>query len=58
MFGTRSCTLTATDAVQLIAGSNPEDRYDACLFEQRLLANPSSGLMAAEARGAEVKKAA
>ncbi len=58
MFGTLSYTLTATDTVQLIAGSKLEDRYDSRLIEQRLLAFLTAGLMAAPARGANVKKAA
>lgn len=46
MFGTLAYTLAATDTVQLIAGSKPEDRYDARLLEDRLTAFLSSGLNA------------
>jgi hypothetical protein len=46
MFGTLAYTLAATDTVQLIAGSKPEDRYDARLLEDRLTAFLSSGLAA------------
>jgi AcrR family transcriptional regulator len=46
MFGTLSYTLAATDAVQLIAGCKPEDRYDACLLEERLTAFLAAGLNA------------
>src|SRR6185503_9120521 len=49
-------TLAATDTVQLIAGSKPEDRYDARLLEDRLTAFLASGL-AAPLRSS-VKKAA
>src|SRR6185503_10859631 len=38
MFVTLAYTLAATDTVQLIAGSKPEDRYDARLLEDRLTA--------------------
>ena len=56
MFGTLAYTLAATDTVQLIAGSKPEDRYDAHLLEDRLTAFLASGL-AAPLRSS-VKKAA
>ena len=46
MFGTLSYTLAATDAVQLIAGFKPEDRYDARLLEDRLTAFLAAGLTA------------
>ena len=46
MFGTLAYTLAATDTVQLIAGSKPEDRYDARLLEDRLTAFMASGLNA------------
>ena len=46
MFGTLAYTLAATDTVQLIAGSKPEDRYDARLLEDRLTAFMASGLSA------------
>ena len=46
MFGTLAYTLAATDTVQLIAGSKPEDRYDARLLEDRLTAFMTSGLNA------------
>jgi hypothetical protein len=46
MFGTLSYTLAATDAVQLIAGCKPEDRYDARLLEERLTAFLAAGLTA------------
>jgi AcrR family transcriptional regulator len=46
MFGTLSYTLAATDAVQLIAGAKPEDRYDARLLEDRLTAFLAAGLAA------------
>jgi AcrR family transcriptional regulator len=46
MFGTLSYTLAATDAVQLIAGCKPEDRYDARLLEDRLTAFLAAGLAA------------
>src|SRR5215204_4298189 len=46
MFGTLAYTLAATDTVQLIAGSKPEDRYDARLLEDRLTAFLTSGLTA------------
>lgn len=58
MFGTLSYTLTATDTVQLIAGVKPEDRYDARLLEERLLAFLTAGLLAALPQGEKVKKAA
>ena len=44
MFGTLSYTLAATDTVQLIAGSKPEDRHDARLLEERLTAFLAAGL--------------
>ena len=56
LFGTLAYTLAATDTVQLIAGSKPEDRYDARLLEDRLTAFLASGL-AAPLRSS-VKKAA
>lgn len=46
MFGTLAYTLAATDTVQLIAGAKPEDRYDARVLEDRLLAFMSAGLRA------------
>jgi AcrR family transcriptional regulator len=46
MFGTLSYTLAATDAVQLIAGCKPEDRYDARLLEERLSSFLAAGLNA------------
>jgi AcrR family transcriptional regulator len=46
MFGTLSYTLAATDAVQLIAGCKPEDRYDARLLEERLCTFLAAGLNA------------
>jgi AcrR family transcriptional regulator len=58
MFGTLSYTLAATDAVQLIAGCKPEDRYDARLLEDRLTSFLASGLTAPLHSGADVKKAA
>lgn len=56
MFGTLAYTLAATDTVQLIAGSKPEDRYDARLLEDRLTAFLASGLTAP--LRSSVKKAA
>jgi len=56
MFGTLAYTLAATDTVQLIAGSKPEDRYDARLLEDRLTAFLGSGLTAP--LRSSVKKAA
>jgi AcrR family transcriptional regulator len=44
MFGTLAYTLAATDTVQLIAGAKPEDRYDARVLEDRLVAFMSAGL--------------
>jgi len=58
MFGTLSHTLTATDTVQLIAGVKPEDRYDARLLEERLLAFLTAGLHAALPQNEKVKRAA
>ncbi len=58
MFGTLSYTLTATDTMQLIAGSKQADRYDARLIEQRLLAFLTAGLLAAEPRENKVRQAA
>jgi len=58
MFGTLSYTLAATDAVQLIAGCKPEDRYDARLLEARLTAFLAAGLLAPLHDSADVKKAA
>jgi AcrR family transcriptional regulator len=46
MFGTLAYTLAATDTVQLIAGCKPEDRYDARLLEERLIAFLAAGLHA------------
>jgi len=46
MFGTLAYTLAATDTVQLIAGAKPEDRYDARVLEDRLVAFMSAGLLA------------
>ena len=46
LFGTLAYTLAATDTVQLIAGSKPEDRYDARLLEDRLTAFMTAGLNA------------
>ena len=46
MFGTLAYTLAATDTVQLIAGCKPEDRYDAQLLEERLIAFLAAGLHA------------
>jgi AcrR family transcriptional regulator len=45
MFGTLAYTLAATDTVQLIAGAKPEDRYDARVLEDRLVAFMSAGLL-------------
>jgi AcrR family transcriptional regulator len=56
MFGTLAYTLAATDTVQLIAGSKPEDRYDARLLEDRLSAFLASGLNAPLSNS--IKKAA
>jgi AcrR family transcriptional regulator len=56
MFGTLSYTLAATDTVQLIAGCKPEDRYDACLLEERLSSFLAAGLNAP--LKSSVKKAA
>ena len=56
MFGTLSYTLAATDTVQLIAGCKPEDRYDACLLEDRLATFLAAGLTAPLAQA--VRKAA
>ena len=58
MFGTLSYTLAATDTVQLIAGTQPEDRHDARALEDRLAAFLAAGLLAGRADGANVKKAA
>ena len=61
MFGTLSYTLAATDTVQLIAGTKPEDRHDARALENRLLSFLTAGLLAprSESAGAaDVKKAA
>ena len=58
MFGTLSYTLAATDAVQLIAGCKPEDRYDARLLEARLTAFLQAGLLAPLHDTKDVKKAA
>jgi AcrR family transcriptional regulator len=46
MFGTLAYTLAATDTVQLIAGAKPEDRYDARVLEERLVAFLGAGLLA------------
>ena len=56
MFGTLSYTLAATDAVQLIAGCKPEDRYDARLLEERLTAFLTAGLGAPQRQS--IRKAA
>jgi AcrR family transcriptional regulator len=58
MFGTLSYTLAATDTVQLIAGTKPEDRHDARALEDRLAAFLTAGLLAARADSTGVKKAA
>lgn len=58
MFGTLAYTLAATDTVQLIAGCKPEDRYDAKLLEDRLMAFLSAGLLAPLHGSHDVKKAA
>ena len=39
-------TPAATDTVQLIAGAKPEDRYDAGVLEERLVAFLGAGLLA------------
>jgi len=46
MFGTLAYTLAATDTVQLIAVAKPEDRYDARVLEDRLVAFTGAGLRA------------
>jgi len=56
MFGTLSYTLAATDTVQLIAGCKPEDRYDARLLEERLVAFLAAGLTAPQK--SSIRKAA
>lgn len=58
MFGTLSYTLAATDAVQLIAGCKPEDRYDARLLEARLVEFLAAGLLAPPPQHRNVRKAA
>jgi len=58
MFGTLAYTLAATDTVQLIAGSKPEDRYDARVLEDRLTAFMSAGLLAPLAGAQQVRIAA
>ena len=58
MFGTLAYTLAATDTVQLIAGTKPEDRHDARALEDRLAAFLTAGLLAPRVDGANVKKAA
>ena len=58
MFGTLSYTLAATDTVQLIAGTKPEDRHDSRALEDRLAAFLTAGLLAARADSGGVKKAA
>ena len=61
MFGTLSYTLAATDTVQLIAGTKPEDRHDARALENRLLSFLTAGLLAPRSQSegaADVKKAA
>jgi AcrR family transcriptional regulator len=58
MFGTLSYTLAATDAMNLIAGAKPEDRYDARQLRARLIDFLAAGLLARDAASASVKKAA
>ncbi|MBM3368859.1 MAG: TetR/AcrR family transcriptional regulator [Betaproteobacteria bacterium] len=58
MFGTLAYTLAATDTVQLIAGCKPEDRYDACLLEERLASFLVAGLLAPQLNTKHVRKAA
>jgi AcrR family transcriptional regulator len=58
MFGTLAYTLAATDTVQLIAGAKPEDRYDARVLEDRLVAFLSAGLLAPMPGAQHVKIAA
>jgi len=58
MFGTLAYTLAATDTVQLIAGAKPEDRYDARVLEDRLVAFMSAGLLAPLAGAHQVRIAA
>jgi AcrR family transcriptional regulator len=58
MFGTLSYTLAATDTVQLIAGTKPEDRHDAQALEERLAAFLTAGLLASRSESPGVKIAA
>jgi AcrR family transcriptional regulator len=58
MFGTLAYTLAATDTVQLIAGAKPEDRYDARVLEDRLVAFLGAGLLAPMPGAQPVKIAA
>jgi len=58
MFGTLAYTLAATDTVQHIAGAKPEDRYDARVLEDRLVAFLSAGLLAPMPGAQHVKIAA
>jgi AcrR family transcriptional regulator len=58
MFGTLAYTLAATDTVQLIAGAKPEDRYDARVLEDRLVAFLGAGLLAPMPGAQSVKIAA
>ncbi|MBI3372448.1 MAG: TetR family transcriptional regulator [Betaproteobacteria bacterium] len=58
MFGTLSYTLAATDTVQMIAGTKPEDRHDARALEERLVGFLCAGLHAPRAENTSVKKAA
>jgi AcrR family transcriptional regulator len=58
MFGTFAYTLAATDAVQLIAGCKPEDRYDARVLEERLAVFLTAGLVAPMPARRDVKIAA
>jgi AcrR family transcriptional regulator len=58
MFGTLAYTLAATDTVQLIAGAKPEDRYDARVLEDRLVAFMGAGLRAPLAGSQPVRIAA
>lgn len=58
MFGTLAYTLAATDTVQLIAGAKPQDRYDARVLEDRLVAFLGAGLLAPMPGAQPVKIAA
>ncbi len=58
MFGTLAYTLAATDTVQLIAGCKQEDRYDACLLEERLTSFLVAGLLGPLRCREDVRKAA